>query len=307
MEEYIGIDVGGTNIKVGIVNKNGTLLNKHKYPTATLQSNGDFINEFIAVISKTLENNPHIKRVGIAVPGMISKDRLSTVFMINIPEFNNVPLISILNKKHPKISFFLENDANAAAIGELNFAKNKVPKNFIFMTLGTGLGGAAILNGKIFKGGNGNAMEVGHVISSNGKTAEENIGKKALIHMALKQIKKGNKTCLTTKDLTAKDIVIAATNDDPVAVDVFKKVGIIFGETLVTTIRLLDVKTIFIGGGVSKTFKIVKKNMNKVIKERLPSYYLENLDIRLATLGNDAGIIGAAALCFKEKENKKRG
>ncbi|GGF77099.1 ROK family protein [Wenyingzhuangia marina] len=302
MEEYLGIDVGGTNIKIGVVNKKGDLLKKEKYPTSILQQSGDFINEFVKIIGQELKNHPHIKRVGIAVPGMISKDRLSTVFMINIPEFNNTPLISILEKKYPEISFFLENDANAAAIGELHFAKTKVPKNFIFMTLGTGLGGAAVLNGKIFKGGNGNAMEAGHIISSNGKTAEENMGKKALVEMALKKIKKGNKTNLIAKNLTAKDIVIAATDEDPVAVDVFKKVGVILGETIVSTIRILDVKTIFIGGGVSKAYKIVKKNMNKALKKRLPDYYLEDLDIRLATLGNDAGIIGAAALCFKKDE-----
>lgn len=300
MEEYIGIDVGGTNIKVGIVNNKGVLLKKEKHPTSVLQKSDDFIGGFVKIIEQTLNSNPHIKKVGIAVPGMISKDRLSTVFMANINQFNNVPLIKILEKKHPKISFFLENDANAAAIGELHFSKSKNPENFIFMTLGTGLGGAAVLNGNIFKGGNGNAMEVGHIISSNGKTAEDNMGKKALINMALKQIKKGKKTSLSAKNLTAKDIVTAALNEDPVAVEIFKKVGLILGETIVSTLRILDVKTILIGGGVSKTFKIVKKNMNKVLKDRLPDYYLEDLDIRLATLGNDAGIIGAAALCFKK-------
>ncbi|ANW95230.1 glucokinase [Wenyingzhuangia fucanilytica] len=300
MEEYIGIDVGGTNIKIGVVNKKGSLLKKEKHPTKILRDTGNFISEFVKLINLELKENPQIKKVGIAVPGMISKNRKTTVYMENIPEFNNVDLISILENKHPNTSFFLENDANAAAIGELHFAKNKVPKNFLFMTLGTGLGSAAVLDGKIFKGGNGNAMEAGHIISSNGKTAEENMGKKALIEMALKKIKKGQKTNLVSKNLNAKDIVIAATNDDPVAVEVFEKVGFVLGETLVSTLRILDVKTVFIGGGVSKAFKIVKKNMNKVLKKRLPEYYLENLDIRLATLGNDAGIIGAAALCFKE-------
>lgn len=300
MEEYIGIDVGGTNIKIGVVNNEGVLLKKEKYPTAILQNSDDFIGGFVKLIGQTLSSNPHIKRVGIAVPGMISKDRLSTVYMANVSEFNNVPLVKILEKEHPEISFFLENDANAAAIGELHFAKTKVPENFIFMTLGTGLGGAAVLNSKIFKGGNGNAMEVGHVISSNGKTAEDNIGKKAIIDMALKQIKKGKKTSLVAKKLTAKDVITAALNEDPVAVKIFKKVGTILGEAIVSTLRILDVKTIFIGGGVSKTFNIVEKSMHKVLKDRLPKYYLNGLDIRLATLGNDAGIIGAAALCFKK-------
>lgn len=300
MEEYLGIDVGGTNVKIGIVNKNGELLKKKKYPTASLQNKKDFIKTFVSIIGKTLKKNPQIRKVGIAVPGMISKDRLSTIFMANVPEFNNVPLIKILKKSHPNISFFLENDANAAAIGELHFAKTKVPKDFAFITLGTGLGGAAVLNGNIFKGGNGNTMEVGHIMTSNGKTAEDNIGKKALISLALKQIKEGGKTKLKANDLTAKDIVEAALKDDPVAIEIFKKAGSILGESIVSTIRILDVNTIFIGGGVSKTFEMIEKTMYEVLNSRLPKYYLNGLDIRLATLGNDAGIIGAAALCFKE-------
>ncbi|MDO6738688.1 ROK family protein [Wenyingzhuangia sp. 2_MG-2023] len=300
MEVYLGIDVGGTNLKFGIVTKKGKLLKKEKYPTKDLRKTGDFINGFVTLIGEELKNHPEIKKVGIAVPGMISKNRQTTVFMANVPEFNDVALIPILQKKYPEISFFLENDANAAALGELHFAKNKVPKNFLFMTLGTGLGSAAILKGKIFKGGDGNAMEAGHIITSNGKTAEDNMGKHALIEMVKEKIKNGKKTRLTAKNLEAKDIIIAAMNNDPVAVNVFEYVGTVLGEALVSTIRILDIKTVFIGGGVSKAFYIVEKNMMKILHERLPNYYTDNLDIRLATLGNDAGIIGAAALCFKK-------
>ncbi|MGY6648413.1 ROK family protein [Wenyingzhuangia sp. IMCC45574] len=299
MEKYLGIDVGGTSIKYGIVNKKGKLLEKVKHTTADLRNTGDFINEFVKQIGSELNKSPEINKVGIAVPGMISKNRLSTVFMANIPEFNGVELIPILQKTYPNISFFLENDANAAALGELHFAKTEVPQDFLFMTLGTGLGSAAVLDGKIFKGGEGNAMEAGHIISSNGKTAEENMGKAALVEMVLEEIKKGNTSAYNPNTLLAKDIVLGALDNEPVAVKIFEYVGTILGEALVSTIRILDLKTVFIGGGVSKTFHIVEKNMMKVLTDRLPDYYTNNLDIRLATLGNNAGIIGAAALCFK--------
>ncbi|MGY5352812.1 ROK family protein [Wenyingzhuangia sp. IMCC45533] len=300
-EEYLGIDVGGTNIKFGIVNNEGTILKKIKHPTFNLRETGDFINAFAKKIGQILKDYSHISKVGIAVPGLISKDRQSTVFMANIHEFNNVNLISILEKKLPNISFYLENDANAAAIGELNFAKSKTPKDFLFMTLGTGLGSAAVLNGKIFKGGNGNAMEAGHVVTSNGKTAEENMGKKAIVDLAISKIRKGKETYLIEKKLDAKKVVMAATKGDPLALEVFEKIGTVLGETLVTTIRILDIQTVYIGGGVSKVFSIIRKSMNKELKSRLPKYYIENLDIKLASLGNDAGIIGAAALCFHHK------
>ncbi|NJB82277.1 ROK family protein [Wenyingzhuangia aestuarii] len=299
-EEYLGIDVGGTNIKFGIVSQKGELLSKTKHPTLNLRETNDFITAFVKKIGHQLKEYPHIKKVGIAVPGLISKDRRSTVFMANIPEFNNIALITILEEKYPNITFFLDNDANAAAIGELHFSKSKaVPADFIFMTLGTGLGSAAVLDGEIFKGGNGNAMEAGHIITSNGKTAEENMGKKAIVEMALSKIKKGKETSLKVKDLDSKAVVLACTKADPVAIEVFEKVGTILGEALVSTIRILDIETVFIGGGVSKSFSIVRKNMHKELKKRLPHYYINKLDIRLATLGNDAGILGAAALCFK--------
>ncbi|MDB4297129.1 ROK family protein [Flavobacteriaceae bacterium] len=300
MKEFLGIDVGGTNIKFGVVNEKGDLLKKTKIPTLELRETGDFINEFVKSIGKQLKKHPHIKDVGIAVPGVISKDRMNTVFMQNIAEFNDVPLIPILEKEFTEINFHLENDANAAAIGELHFAKGKVPNNFLFMTLGTGLGSAAVLNGKIFKGGGGNAMEAGHIFTANGKTAEENMGKQAIVDATIKYIKKGKKTSLKIEGIDSKKIVIAATKGDKVATKVFEKIGISLGEALVSTIRIMDIKTVFVGGGVSKTFNIVKKNMNKILKANLPAYYSDNLDIRLATLGNEAGIIGAAALCFKK-------
>lgn len=299
MEKYLGIDVGGTSLKYGIVSKEGELLEKVKYMTSELRETGDFINGFIKQIGDELKKSPEITKVGIAVPGMISKDRKTTIFMANISEFNNVPLIPMLEKAYPKISFYLENDANAAAIGEYHFAKTEVPDDFLFMTLGTGLGSAAILDGKIFKGGEGNALEAGHIISSNGKTAEENMGKAAMVAMVHQEIKKGNTDAYNPETLRAQDIILAALNNEPVAVKVFEYVGSVLGEALVSTLRILDLKTVFIGGGVSKTFSIVEKNMMKVLEERLPNYYTDNLDIRLATLGNNAGIIGAAALCFK--------
>lgn len=300
MELFLGIDVGGTTIKFGIVNQNGELQQKFKIPTNTLRENGNFIDEFTKTITQQLALHPSIQKVGIAVPGTISIDRKYTLEMANIPEFNNVPLIDLLEKENPNISFFLENDANAAALGEYYFSKNQMPENFIFITLGTGLGSAAVINGKIFKGGDGNGMEVGHIVTGNGKTAEQNTGKKALVKNTIKRIKKGKTQTNLTKKLAkdAKNIVLAAKSGDPVAVKVFEEVGHVLGEALVSTVRILDIKNIIIGGGVSKIFDIIKHNMDNVLEDRLTKYYTTDLDIKLATLGNDAGIVGAASLCF---------
>lgn len=301
MEYFLGIDVGGTNVKFGMVSSDGELLDKRKYATADLRTDGDFIENFINTVEIELKAHERVQKVGIGVPGMISKDRLTTVEMANLSEFNGVELIHQLQQKFPDKEFHLENDANAAALGELYFASGDVPDSFLFVTLGTGVGSAAVFERKIFKGADGNAMELGHIISGTGNTLEHEIGKPGLVRMAHKLIEGGMESALTQKDeINAKRLVKAAIKGDPVGVEVFKRGGYIMGEGLVTAIRILDVKTVIIGGGVGKTFDLIVDPMKEALGKYLSSYYMEPLDIRMASLGNEAGIIGAASLCFVE-------
>ena len=145
-------------------------------------------------------------------------------------------------------------------------------------------------------------MEIGHIMSSNGKTIEENIGKKGILGMALTTLEgyEGKSVLSEMNKLDPKKVVKAAHKSDKLALEIFKDVGQFLGEAIVSAVRLLDVKTIMIGGGVSETFDYVKVSMNETIHEYLTPYYTKNMDIRLATLGNEAGIIGAASLCFIE-------
>lgn len=299
MEYFLGIDVGGTNVKFGLVSSGGELLDKRKYATAELRADGNFVDNFIETIEIELKAHERVNKVGIGVPGMISKDRLSTIEMANLPELNGEHLIPRLRNAFPTIQFHLENDANAAALGELYFSTEPIPDDFLFVTLGTGVGSAAVFDRKIFKGGDGNAMELGHALSGTGNTIEHEIGKPGLVRLAQELIDGGMESSLTEKDeINAKRVVKAAQKGDPVAVEVFKRGGYIMGEGLVTAIRILDVKTVIIGGGVSKTFELIIDPMKEAMHKFLSSYYMDQLEIRMATLGNEAGIIGAASLCF---------
>jgi glucokinase len=305
MENFLGIDIGGTNVKVGLVRSDGTLLAKEKYKTAELLKKGIFMDNLFDIVGSQLQKYPEVKKVGIGVPGTITKDRKNTIDLPNVPKLSNQPVQQLLQERFPHITFHLENDANAAAIGELYFAKPKPPANFIFITLGTGVGGGVVLDGKIFKGGDGNGMEIGHIISGNGKTVEANIGKKGIVEIALMMVKKfGGKSELKNikpKELTYKDVEKALLMQDKLAARVFEEVGNFLGEALVSAIRILDIKYIIIGGGIADELAYLERSMYATIWAHLPNYYLKDLKIVKASLGNEAGILGAASLCFIEE------
>lgn len=303
MEKFIGVDIGGTNVKFGLVDAEGNLLEKVKYPTKGLMESGDFMGAFAEIMKKHLKESPEVKRVGIGVPGTISKDGKKLRELANIPVLNNTPVVASLEKKFPNVKFYLNNDANAAALGEYYFSKEQIPESYIFITLGTGVGGGCVIDKKIFAGGSGNAMEIGHMLTHSGGTVEEHIGKKGLVSYALKQIARGKKSKLEKYDtIDAKIIVKEAKKGDKVALKTLKMMGCVLGECIVSSVRTLDIHTILIGGGVAKAYDMFEVSMYETINNYLTAYYLEDLEIKLATLGNDAGMIGAASLCFMDDE-----
>lgn len=299
MQHFMGIDIGGTNVKFGVVSEKGELLKKVKFPTKEVNKDGRFIENFTLHLKELLQEHPEITKVGIGIPGTISYDRKSTVELANIPSLNGVNFVDTLLKALPKHSFFLENDANAAALGEYYFGEGDPSESYMFITLGTGVGGGAIIDKQILKGGNGNAMEIGHILSSDGKTIEQHLGKKGIIALTEKLIKKGKiKTKLESGTFDAKKVAKAALKGDKLAMEVYKKLGSTLGEACVAGIRILDVDTILIGGGVSEVFELMKPNMYKVIHKYLSTNYTDNLKVEIASLKNEAGIVGAASLCF---------
>jgi glucokinase len=218
----------------------------------------------------------------------------------SIPELNGQPFYNRLKERFPEKEFFLENDANAAALGEFYFGEEKIDENYIFITLGTGVGGAAVINKKIFVGGDGNAMEPGHVPSRNGKVLERNIGKKELLDLANQMRKnfKGRTSLPDDGSISTTGLVAAAAEGDELALLIFEEVGAMLGEALVSLIRILDIKLILIGGGLSASFDYIMPSVHKQLNYWLTPYYLKPLVIKRATLGNDAGLLGAASLCF---------
>jgi glucokinase len=301
MEQYLGIDVGGTNVKMGVVDtKTGRISNFYSHDTASWRELGNFEEHLGDAIAIQLHEFPNIKRIGIGLPGMINRERTVPLEITAIPELNDVPLVAYLTERFEGVQAFLENDANAAALGEFYFAEEKINENYIFITLGTGVGGAAIINRKVFVGGDGNAMEPGHIPSRNGRVLERNIGKKELLELAeeMRAAYSGTTKLPNDGNITTTGLVAAAAENDELALQIWNEVGEMLGDGLVSMIRILDIKLILIGGGLSASFAYILPAVMKQLNYWLTPYYLKDLEIKRATLGNDAGLLGAASLCF---------
>ncbi len=302
MEQYLGIDVGGTNVKMGIVDAtNGRISNFYSHDTASWRNSGHFIERLGDAISLQLVEYPEVKRVGIGVPGLITRDRSTLIEITAIPEIDGMKIVPDLKTRFPNHDFFLENDANAAALGEYYFGEDKLPEDYIFVTLGTGIGGAAIIDKKVFKGGGGNAMEPGHVPSKYGKVLERNIGKKELLELAVKMRAGYTGATQVPADgtISTTGLVAAASNGDELAKQIFSEMGYMLAEGLVSMIRILDITTILIGGGISASFEYIMPAITERFNYWLTPYYLKTINIKRATLANDAGLLGAASLCFE--------
>jgi glucokinase len=302
-DNFLGVDVGGTHLKIGVVNRQGEVLHFFKEDTTPYREHPDGFNAcFLKVIGKYLEKFPDIKNVGIGLPGLITKDRTTPLEIPAIPILNNYNLKGELEKLYPGITFCLENDASAAALGELKFGLSKPSPDFLFITMGTGIGSAMVIDGKIFKGGRGNAMEMGHMLSRGNEGLEKLIGRNGILKIMERMIHAYPEDAgeLVDKDLGTHLLVDTAKAGNKVSLMVFEEAGRILGEAIVSTVRILDVNEIYFGGGISAGLEFMMPAIEKTVRQYLTKYYLYDIKMAKATLENNAGTLGAAALCFTD-------
>lgn len=301
MKHYLGIDIGGTNIKTAIVSEEGDILSEHKVATPSVFNNGGSLDQFIALIQDSIASDPSIKSVGIGIPGVLTFNRKEIVTLNNIPQLNGLPIVTMLEEAFPTIDFFIENDANAAALGQFHFANENKVQSLLFLTLGTGVGAALVLNGDLFLGEHGNALELHNTPYKKGKGYEFYLGKKGWARQYAKLYKK-TKGDVFEQLLSPKEISQLAENGDKIAKKLIKKQGKALGELIATAIRYFDLRTVYIGGGVSSVFPEMEKTCKKTMSLYLDEYYLDTVQIKVSKLKNKAGVLGAAALCIAGKK-----
>ncbi len=308
----IGIDLGGTNIKAGAVDKSGKILFKTSIPTEAELGYKHVIKQIVKASKIVIEKAGQPDGVGIGAPGVVDFKTGEVKSPPNIPGWGNVNLKKILEKEL-RIRAVVENDANAAAIGEYIYGAGKQNGTFIMVTLGTGVGGGIFFNGKLFRGETGGAGEIGHItINFNGRRCncgsygciEAYVGNSRIAADTKKKIKLVKNTALLDlldgdlSKLSPKVIFEAAKAGDEFSRDVIAQIAEMLGAALASAANLLDISTIIVGGGVSGFGKFLFEPLRHSAKKRVLAPLRPRLKIIRSKLGNAAGLKGAAALVY---------
>ncbi len=309
MKKYcFGIDVGGTTIKCGLLNTEGNLLDKWEIPTR-LEENGSYILPDIAeTINRKLEERGltknEIEGIGLDIPGPVNEDGVC-MLAVNL-HWGQVNIVREMEKL-TGIRTKAVNDANAAALGECWKGGGAGHKNLIMVTLGTGIGGGIVVEGKVIAGAHGSGGEIGHVHVTEELTEPCNCGNvgcleqvasaTGIVLLAKMQLEKDKETpsVLRGKQFTAKDVWDAVKAGDEVADAVAEKFGLYLGRALASFASVTDPEIYVIGGGVSKAGPVLLDYVQKYYRQyAFPG--CKDAAFALATLGNDAGVYGAAKL-----------
>ena len=309
MKTYcFGIDVGGTSVKCGLFHTDGTLVEKWEIPTRT-ENNGQNILPDVAetINAKLAEKNidkADVEGVGIGIPGPINS-RGEAACAVNL-YWGFTPVAQILGDL-TGLKAQAGNDANVAALGEAWKGAAAGAQNIIMITLGTGVGGGIIINGKILAGSHGAGGDIGHALVVRGEEEKCNCGNHGcleqyasatgIVRVAGRVLaaSEDDSTLRELQNITAKDVLDAFKAGDAVAVRIMEYVGDLLGGAIAGFTTVVDPEAIVIGGGVSKAGQPLIDCIEKYY-QRYAFSSCKETPIVLATLGNDAGIYGAAKM-----------
>ena len=309
----LGVDLGGTSVKIGIVSEKGKISKKISVETHAADGPDAVVEQIKKGIHEILsKTKKKIYGIGIGAPGVVSVKRGTVENPPNFPGWQKVNLGKLIEKEF-NTNVFVENDANAAAIGELIFGAGKKYDSFIMITLGTGVGGGIIIKNKIYRGEFGAAGEIGHVTIDH-KGPKCNCGSFGCIeayvgnHYLVSRIKKEMPDHPDSKiwelmdnnleELTPRIIDAASEEGDGYAQSIVKQMGYYIGCALASVSNLLDVSTFIIGGGVSGFGKPLFDSIKETASSRVLTPLRDRIEVHPAKLKNDAGIKGASALVF---------
>jgi glucokinase len=315
---YLGIDLGGTNTKVGIVTVMGQVLQHLSLETEAEKGPEHVLQQIKKGVKRIIDlaGTDKFQAVGIGAPGSVDSHGY-VKYPPNFPDWQEVP---VKDEIEPFIGLptYIDNDANVAAIGEGVFGKGKYITDFLCITLGTGVGGGLFLNGKVYRGNGWAAGEIGHMtIDSDGPQCkcgnygclERLVGAQYISERAVERIERTKAETrileLIDNDLsqiTPKVISDAALNGDKLAQAVLRETGEILGIAAASVINLLNLPLIIVSGGISQAGAFILNPMRETIEKRALLVPRKEFEIATATLGTQAGVIGAAALAMTEAD-----
>lgn len=313
----IGIDMGGTNTAFGIVDARGNVIAGNSIKTAKHSKIEDYIDELYTEITRLIEDNDaqdKIQGIGIGAPnanyftGIIEDG-------VNLPWPTPIPLAKLITEKFG-IPTIITNDANAAAIGEMTYGAARGLKDFIMITLGTGVGSGIVINGQMVYGHDGFAGELGHVIMkrNNGRTCgcgrtgclEAYCSATGVARTAREflDIRKEDSLLrnLPVEEITSKDVYDAAVSGDKIAKDIFEYTGDILGQALADFVTFSSPEAFVLFGGLTKSGDLIMKPVKESLDKNILGCYKGKVKVLVSELKeSDAAILGASALGWEAK------
>lgn len=306
-----GVDIGGTTVKMGLFDQDANVLDKWEIPTRKENGGAEILPDVAkAILAKMAEKGisaSEVKGIGVGAPGAVDEEGTMVGGavnlgwgVLNIPEilhnFIDVPVKA-------------NNDANVAALGEMWQGGGKGYSNMVAVTLGTGVGGGIIINGKILTGATGAGGEIGHIHLEDNETESCGCKKKGcleqyasatgIVRLANRRLAKDDApSVLRGGEVSAKTVFDAVKAGDAVAIEIAEQFGDYLGKGLAAVAAVVNPEVFVIGGGVSKAGEILLSYVKPAFAKYV-FYPCGKAEFKLATLGNDAGIFGAAALILK--------
>jgi glucokinase len=304
----IGMDYGGTTIKTGVV-QDGVIVQRGN--TLVTRQDGDIekmVAEMVEEIQRLRAEHPDVSAVGFGLPGILNPELGLVLNLTNVKGWQDVPLRDLIHKETGLITN-IENDAKAMAYAEWKYGAGQHLPNVVCVTLGTGIGGALILNGRLYRGANLIAGEIGQTsidyqgrdfVYGNKGALEAYIGHWHISARA-KEIYAAAGKQVSDEEVEPKQLEKAARQGDPLALELWDDIGLKLGVGLINAIWLVNPHRIVLGGGVAGAGDLIFNPVRRTIETRCAKPFWERLEVVPATLGNDAGVIGAAVLALESE------
>jgi len=316
----IGVDLGGTNVRAAVTDREGSILGEGRRPSMAMDGPQVTIPEIIQAVRDAISDAgvqaEDVCGIGMGVPGRhISKEGI-VVWSPNFKDWGGLQLLAPI-RDELEIPAFMGNDVNVAALGEFRFGAARDVNSMVMLTLGTGIGGGIILDGKLWLGANEGGGEIGHqIINPNGRRCgcgnfgdlEGEAGRDAIIERALRKIYMGRQTMLTQQlepkflDLTPAMLAEAAAQGDKLAIEVMEETGYFVGIGVANAVNFLNVEMVVIGGGISAAGSALWDPIMRTVRANALKEALEVCQIVPSALGDDAGIMGGIVLVLQEME-----
>lgn len=312
--ETIGVDLGGTKAQAGVLDAERNILWEDR-ETSTGQTEEELLDLLVGEIAEAREARPDVAAVGLGIPATIDHDRGVAITAVNLP-IADLPIRDAVAER-TGLPAFVDNDANVAALAEHLYGAARGARNAVMLTIGTGIGGGLILNGEVYRGSTGAGAELGHTaIDIDGPPCQGNCPGRGCVETLASGTAIGREGCAAAerepasalgrlaaegREIDGKAVTEAALAGDEAAVAVFDLVGSRLGIALAGFANIFDPDTIVIGGGVIAAGDLLLEPARRVVRERALAP-MNRTPVVAAELGNDAGMIGAAAMARLELE-----